>query len=393
MPEARRGFHGAAPVDNWPWIFKEFEAKRYATLFSEDTPTLASFNYRLHGFTEPPTHHFSRYFWQAAGGTSPYCIHSKPQHLIHFDYIETFFEAYAAKAKFGFAFLTEISHNSLDNVYLAANDFFQLVKRLHTKNLLNNTMLVVMGDHGFRYGGARSTLQGKLEERLPFLSITLPPWFGKKFPHIVRNLEDNANLLISPFDLHATFKHILTYPGLPQNLPRGRSIFDIIPKSRDCAGAGVAEHYCPCVRWEPVSKDHWSIRQAAQTVVAHINSLTSSDAEITKLCARLELVEVVNGYQKIPNIKMQQYVGPVDIHGRVPKFAEGSMPIVECMYQVQLRTAPGDALFEVAVTHTSGKFQVDGELSRINRYGDQPKCIQKERPDLRKYCFCKDVQH
>ena len=390
LPEARRGFEGAETVDNWPWAFKDFKAKSYATLFSEDDPEISSFHYRLLGFDEPPTDHYSRCFWQAAMNVaSDYCIGSKPQHAIHFDYVETFFEAYRGKPKFGLVFLSVISHNSLDSVYLAGQDFHALLKRLQTENLLNDTMLVVMGDHGFRFGEARATLQGKLEERLPLLSVTLPPWFRKQFPQLVQNLEHNAGLLVTPFDLHATFNHILSYPEPPKRLPRARSLFDLIPESRDCAAADVAEHYCPCVRWQPVDRVHLSINRSAEAAVAHINSLMSSDVDGAKLCARLELAEVVNAFQKIPKARMQQHIGAGDRHGRVAKFAEEPLPIMDCMYQLQIRTRPGDARFEIPITDVDGKFHVAGEPSRINKYGDQPKCIQDRKPNLRKYCFCK----
>ena len=389
LPEARRGFEGARNVDNWPWAFKDFKAKGYATLYSEDDPGVGTFQYRLHGFGEPPADHYSRCFWQAATVTNGHCIGSKPQHAFHLDYVEKFFEAYRGKPKFGFLFLSLISHGDLSSAYLAGQDIHELLKRLQSENFLNDTMLVVMGDHGFRFGEARTTLQGKLEERLPLLSVTLPPWFRKQFPQLVQNLEHNANLLVTPFDLHATLKHILSYPDLPHRSSRATSLFDLIPESRDCATAGVAEHYCPCVRWQPVDKDHWSIKQSAQTAVAHINNMTLSDVDGVKLCARLELAEVVNSYQKIPKAKMQQHLGAADMHGRIAKFADEPLPITDCMYQLEIRTRPGDALFEVSVTGINGQFHVAGEPSRVNKYGDQPKCIQDKKPHLRKYCFCK----
>ena len=387
LPEARRGFEGAKTIDNWPWAFKDFKAKGYATLFSEDEPAYGTFQYRLHGFGEAPTDHYGRCFWQAAA--KGHCVGSKPQHVVHFEYVQNFLEAYREKLKFGFAFLSAVSHGNLNSVYLAGQDFHELLKRLQSENLLNDTMLVVMSDHGFRFGEARTALQGKLEERLPLLSVTLPPWFRNKFPQLVQNLEHNTNLLVTPFDLHATLKHILSYPELPQRLPRATSLFDLIPESRDCATAGVAEHYCPCVRWQPVDKDHWSIKQSAQIAVAHINNMTSSDADGVTLCAHLGLAEVVSAFQKIPKAKMQQHLGAADIHGRVAKFADEPLPITDCMYQLEIRTRPGDARFEVPVTDINGQFHVAGEPSRVNKYGDQPKCIQDKKPHLRKYCFCK----
>ena len=323
--------------------------------------------------------------------TRGFCIHSRLQHLTHLDYVESFFEAYPTGPKFGLAFFSSLCHNDLsDGLYLARYDVLNLLKRLHTGKALNNTMLVMMSDHGLRYGEIRHTLQGKFEERLPFLSITLPPWFHQQFPQLVKNLEVNSNHLVTPFDLHATLLHVLSFPGLPRYLKWGRSLFDVIPESRDCSTAGVAEHYCPCVRWQPVDKDHVSVRRSAEAVLTYINNLTSSDEDGATLCARLKLEEIISSHQKIPNVKMQQHLGAADPDGRVPEFAEGTVPIVNCMYQVVLRTSPGNALYEVSVTDVEARLEVVSPPSRLNKYGDQPKCIQERRPDLRKYCYCKE---
>lgn len=66
QPEARRSEPNAEPVDKWRWILKDFKEKGYATLFSEDDAKFGSFSYRLHGFKEPPSDHYSRPFWLEA---------------------------------------------------------------------------------------------------------------------------------------------------------------------------------------------------------------------------------------------------------------------------------------------------------------------------------------
>ena len=38
--EARKGFDNAGPVDNWPFIFKNLAEHGYATMFSEDAPSI-----------------------------------------------------------------------------------------------------------------------------------------------------------------------------------------------------------------------------------------------------------------------------------------------------------------------------------------------------------------
>lgn len=391
LPEARRDFEGTAPVDRWPWIFKEYKSAGYATMFSEDCPAFAAFNYRLHGFNNTPTDHFSRYFWESAKMTQAYCIHSKPQHLMHLDYIETFFEAYPNTPKLGVAFFTDVSHNNLNTVQLAVDDFTRFIKNLKERNFLNNTLLVVFGDHGFRYGDSRATLQGHLEERLPLLSFTFPDWFENRHPEILKSFRHNADLVTSPFDLHVTLRHILTFPDAPKstNRSRGTSMFQKIPKSRDCETAGVAEHYCPCLNIKTADTKHRHIKLSSEALVNHINNMLVSDERSAELCHPLKLQKIFSSLQQIPNAKFQQFLGSKDVHGRIPKFTKKES-LKECNYRIQIQTSPGDGLFEAPVRFKDGNFTVTGDISRINKYGEQPRCILDKRPDLRKYCYCKD---
>ena len=309
--------------------------------------------------------------------------------MIHLNYVKSYFDAYPLRRKFGFAFLGDLSHSNPSNFYYAAENIYNFIKTLHKSNLLNDTILIILGDHGPRFFANRATFQGRLEERLPLMSVTLPPWFDAVYPKLARNLKQNSDSVTSPFDLHKTLQHITTYPELPIQSTTYKSFFEEIPKSRPCDEAGIAEHYCPCLQWNAADKSHPHIKQAAQSVVEHINSLTSSDDLSSRLCQPLQLEEVLSGYQRMPNVRLQRFLGPFDIHGRNPKFAK-SLKIDECNYQLQIRTRPGGGLYEASVKLWEGKFTVTGDISRLNRYGDQPKCIMEKRSDLRKFCLCRN---
>ena len=102
-----------------------------------------------------------------------------------------------------------------------------------------------MGDHGLMSSELRSTLTGKLQERLPMLSITYPPKF-ETYKKEVKNLRTIFQLLTSHFDLYNTFQHISTFLLLNEkvNLHKfGRSLFTDIPAlNRSCADAGLDDH-------------------------------------------------------------------------------------------------------------------------------------------------------
>jgi len=64
---------------------------------------------------------------------------------------------------------------------------------------------------------------------------------------------------------------------------------------------------------------------------------------------------------------------------------------IQMLYQVTVKTAPNDGLYEATVRQSlqTGQYQLHtGDISRINRYGSQPDCIASQLPHLRPYCYC-----
>lgn len=117
---------------------------------------------------------------------------------------------YTKTPRFVFSFHGELSHDSINLVGVADGDFTAWLKELHSRSVLNNTLLVVMSDHGNRFAEVRNTLQGKQEERLPFFAFVFPEWWKKKYPEAYGNFKDNTQRLVTPFDVHATLKDLLS---------------------------------------------------------------------------------------------------------------------------------------------------------------------------------------
>ncbi|XP_078350105.1 uncharacterized protein LOC144634923 [Oculina patagonica] len=396
--EARTGFDGAGTLDKWPFIFKTFKKYGYATLFSEDAPPVGAFNMRLTGFNEPPSDHYARPFWTAVphgpdSGLHDKCVNSQPQHKLQLEYLKSMFRAYPKTPKFGFTFLSSLCHHiTIMPLGAAAPDFFEFFKSIRDSGFLNDTMFVVMGDHGARTGEFRSTIQGKLEERLPFLSIALPASFRQKYPQLVKNLEQNTKIIITPLDLHATFMHVLKYPRDPSKseLTWGTSLFSSIPRNRTCQDAKIPEYFCPCVQWLPLNVTHAHVRIGALRAADYINSLLAEDSRVRRLCAKLTLYEILSAWQEMPSVKVRTFSGIENGIGLGFGKAdfESSQSPNECSYQVKFRTKPGYGIFEASVKVIDGHFIVNKHISRINIYGSQPDCIKTTYPQLRKFCYC-----
>jgi len=396
QPEARRSESSSDTVDKWRWIFRDFKQKGYATLFSEDNSRFGSFNYRLHGFKDPPTDHFARPFWLEADKLlDNYCIGSRAAHNISLEYLLSFFRAYKSKPKFSLTTHADISHDDQNAIGYVDDDLKSILQTLENENFLVNTLLIIFGDHGARFSDLRKTIQGKLEERLPFMSITLPKWFIEKYPDLHSNLVHNSKVLTTPFDVYATLRHILSYPSYPAGeITTGESLFNKIDKeSRTCENAGVEEHWCPCLNLEEISTDEPLIKELAEFVVTFMNNLMFKNSHLENLCHKLVLKKITGAFRDMPSEKMQFFDktrrdGECDSCGL--KFAGKSTNTLadDTLYQLQFVTSPNEGFYEASVKMKKGVPSLAGDVSRIDAYKDQPYCIAKKFPLLRKYCYC-----
>ena len=106
----------------------------------------------------------------------------------------------------------------------------------------------------FRFTKIRDSLQGKLEERLPFMSLLFPTSFKEKYPLQFAQLRANEERLTTPLDLHATLKDIVALDGKPSTIlspkdgthPKGISLFKSIPAARTCqVGENLYQYQYP----------------------------------------------------------------------------------------------------------------------------------------------------
>lgn len=241
-PEGRQGYDNSASIDKWPWIMKQYKEHGYVTMMGEDDPIVGAFNLRLRGFEDPPAHHYARPFWLALEekyerDEPGLCSRSTFMVNYTLDYVLSYFAAYPSTPKFAFAFMSYLTHAHPNHLSYADNDIVRLLRTFVDRNYHDDTVIILFGDHGSRNDDVRNTMQGKLEERLPWLSISVPTWLEKKYPDITSALEHNQHVISSPFDIHATLRHVLTYPEEPRG-EKTQSLFRKLNYSRTCSEAG-----------------------------------------------------------------------------------------------------------------------------------------------------------
>lgn len=67
------------------------------------------------------------------------------------NYIKTIFNVYKKQPKFVFGFHGELSHDSYNDIGVVDDDLYSWVKDLYDFGHLNNTILILMSDHGHRF--------------------------------------------------------------------------------------------------------------------------------------------------------------------------------------------------------------------------------------------------
>ncbi|KAK6968527.1 hypothetical protein BgiMline_028406 [Biomphalaria glabrata] len=396
MHEARRKFKGAKPVDDFPWIWKDFEKAGYLTSWADSEVYMAPFNLRLLGFQNPPTDYFMRPYYlgvellRKMKRYRPYCRGSTPIHKIWLNWPRDLYYMYGNKPKFMFHFYATLSHQDNNELMKADQDLMLFIQDLEKRGYLNQTILVIMGDHGARFAKFRASVSGKLEERLPYLAFRFPPWFERKYPKLMSNFKLNTKRLVTALDVHETFKDVIRFDGAGVgNLnERGISLFKEIPVERDCSHANISNHWCGCLNWDSLPVDDDKVLAAANTAIEFINNLTS---EYRPLCAELNLEAVTLASRVMPNKDMLKFKQSSDFDGRVAEFTENA-DNATVLYQVTFSTEPGHGQFEVTVTYspiTEEMAVVEKEISRINEYGSAPACIMDKNRQLRQYCYCK----
>ncbi|XP_034112705.2 uncharacterized protein LOC117573538 isoform X1 [Drosophila albomicans] len=428
LPETRKRVSGSGYVDAYPMIWKDFARLGYVTSFNEDMPNAGTFTYRMNGFETQPTDHYLRtYYMQASNimsGSSANCIGSQPDHLIMMDYTKNFMLKYRDTPRFVFSFHGGLSHDSINLVGAADDDVHDWLVSLKEKSLLDDTILIFMADHGNRFADVRATLQGKQEERLPFFSFTFPESFKKRFSQEYKNFVDNAERLSTPFDVHATLMHLiqLTPPSVDEliaensydntlNEPkteenkaqnihitelaktRAISLFEPISSNRSCADAYIEPHWCACLNWLPLQLNDTRLEgvllKAANSIVDTINAAT---AERREICAPLQLLRINWALRLQPHKEMLQFKSNSDVDGFLANM-NGQTVVRDELYQLQVVTQPGLALYEASVAYNLQHLNTTtklSDISRVNKYDTQAKCIYERDPELRKFCYCRD---
>jgi hypothetical protein len=140
------------------------------------------------------------------------CNHGRSITNVSFDTIETFVNKMNENVDdlpyFLFNFFVELTHDDFALPEYFDVQFKNMLLRFEEKKYLDNTLLVILSDHGNRLVPySYKTDTGRMERKLPFLSLRLPKklWNTK----YQLNAKNNKNKLIAAYDIHQTLRHFL----------------------------------------------------------------------------------------------------------------------------------------------------------------------------------------
>ncbi|XP_055897602.1 uncharacterized protein LOC106051006 [Biomphalaria glabrata] len=394
LPEARMNFPNASQLDDFPFIWHDFRKAGYLTSWSNANPKSAPFHWRMLGFDQQPTDFYTRPFYQAFEDIYPIrkrnCSGSVSFSRLWLNYFRDIFYMYKRQRKFLFHFLIEMTHDNNNLITKMDHEIKELVQTLYEGGYLNNTLLILMGDHGARYENVRFTIPGKLEERLPYFSFLFPKWFEEKYPEAIQNLRDNTKKLTTPFDIHETLKDFLKFGGTGEARvsDRGISLFKKIPLGRSCQHAGIAPHWCACLEWKKVPMTDPAAKGALRFTLKTINNYTAAYRDV---CALLSVEKVTDATKMETRPEVVKFSEADSLGGFYKVVFNETNTNDIAMYQLTFYTTPGHGHFEVTVTHDikHKTYRVsEKEISRINKYGNDPTCILKKNRQIRQYCYC-----
>ncbi|XP_039963135.1 uncharacterized protein LOC120776506 isoform X1 [Bactrocera tryoni] len=378
-------------LDNCSLIWNAFREHGYVTGYGEDAADISTFNYYKVGFTKPPVDYYLRPFQLAAehhlhktykSGLT-FCLGYQQSAQFVLDYAIEFAARFKDQPLFGLFWANSFSHNNLSDCSSMDVVVLDYLERLARLGILEHMIVVFFSDHGLRFGPARTTASGHMEERLPFIFLWLPQYLKQKYPSFVNALSVNKNRLTTPYDLHMTLKHFLgmservedksKFLTAAEGCPNCQTLLEPVPLDRSCNDAAIDEHWCTCIPYNKVHKNSNIIQKLGNSTVNYINELVRNfrNGTVASQCRALQLHNVVSAHRSYEAFR--------------PKDANGTALDV---YRLHFVTKPNSADFEVTLRYNpeTEAMHITGEISRLDSYYKDSHCISDSF--VKKYCSC-----
>jgi len=271
--------HYEGKWDSEPFIWHNFSQLNYVTMDAEDMAYWHTFHFNgRKGFTKRQMDFNTRPYFliqeeiaKMTQFTIKYsdklikynalnCVDRKNVWDFLLDYTYEFLEKFQNVPTFSITWWGWPNHDFLPATQVFDEPFVNFFQKLESStSVLDNTIVILMGDHGFRWSNYSETKEGLLERNLPFFMIRLPPKFKEAYPEMAANLAQNSQRLTTHVDLFQTLAHLHRLmtpvvfekevhpnPSYGYNAKYGTSLFTNIPPERTCEDARIPQRFCSC---------------------------------------------------------------------------------------------------------------------------------------------------
>ncbi|WKY11169.1 hypothetical protein Q1695_003037 [Nippostrongylus brasiliensis] len=368
-------------LDNYKNHLRHFSDSGYKTMSAQDEGAGVAYHPNCKGYKYPEADHMWRFrpFPLRINDSSIIDKSHKrlcsERHTEMLKYMEMFINSYTGTPKIGQLWVTKLAHNTVKKIYHADDHFHSFLLRNGAK--LNNSFLIMIGDHGPRFDGILRASAGYYESKNPFLLITVPKQYRKNT--IYKELIKKAHQLVTPFDLHATLMDIakircfLAVQPLSQfndsssrnmePLSKGSSLFRPFRGERNCRTLSIPPNYCLC-RYDFMEVSNVTIVDALGEFIA----------------------KEVNEF-----VRKRNY-----LHKCSPQFYKESLGVkmikdhLDVIYEVSIVLWPTNGLYSAFVRETERGFVLNSDIERRDVYGNTTLCIRNA--EIQPYCNCrKDI--
>ncbi|CAA93679.2 alkaline phosphatase family protein [Caenorhabditis elegans] len=386
--------------DNETSLFDEFKTHGYKTLMAEDWALGTLIWPNCLGYRNQSIDHYMRPFQLAHEkyGTPVTREHlngslCREDHNTLLDYLAQFLDAYSGsndsiqlkrekspnspdQRKFAFLWTTRLGHateNGFDATENGSdNDFLNFFIK-HRKKL-EDSFVLLLGDHGFRLGGVRNTAVGAIDVNNPLTAISVPNSLRTN-TDILKILNMNSEKLQTHFDTRATILDILKFQPAekfsaitPLQIPgeKGQShLRNQPPFNRNCQTMPIPFEYCIC--------------QFNKTSVP-INSTISMEIG-EKVAENVnKLLQINNFTSECISMVFERTESLLQYNQKL-----GNSTIYTVIAQMK---KPSEAKFKATVKITEGNIKIVSKVERVDSYGKTADCIESETH--RPICYCKE---
>ncbi|KAH7931436.1 hypothetical protein HPB52_025680 [Rhipicephalus sanguineus] len=279
-----------------PLLWNVYQAMGYTTLFMEEMPHYGLFTYpNQTGFKVTPTDYYPvsvLRLMDEKGGIERFCMGSRLKTKVLIKYLGDVLKLNDHSRTFSYVWLSDVTHNHVKGITILDEPLLALFKGLSNRGVLDSTVVLLLSDHGARYGSTRRSELGRYEDKTPFCFLALPKRFLREHPEVAARLETNQRRLITAYDLHATLLSLSSLPSFSATRTRhGLNLFSFIPADRTCANASIPPQFCACLGAHSEMRDNSAALEFARYAVAYMNALAEFHFPGKCLVWRLDRVQ------------------------------------------------------------------------------------------------------